>query len=181
MTSGRAAASLLALAGAGLASCGGDSADKKASSPPPATTATNAADADRAARDRATETAASKKKPGTRVTVRKSDYGRILTDARGHTLYLFTREPSAKSRCYGACATAWPPLLAKGTPGATGAARGKLVGTTRRRDGKRQLTYAGHPVYYYVGETKAGQVLCQNVAEFGGTWLVVNPDGTAVR
>jgi predicted lipoprotein with Yx(FWY)xxD motif len=115
------------------------------------------------------------------VEVHGSRYGRVLTDGAGRTLYLFTREPSARSRCYGACAKAWPPLIARGRLAAGRGARDGLLGVTRRRDGRRQVTYRGHPLYYYVGETRAGQILCQNVVEFGGTWLVVSPAGKAIR
>jgi predicted lipoprotein with Yx(FWY)xxD motif len=115
------------------------------------------------------------------VAVHHSRYGPILTDGAGRTLYLFTRERSARSRCYGACATAWPPLIARGRVRAGRGAHRSLLGTTRRRDGSRQLTYRGHPLYYYVGERRAGQILCQNVTEFGGTWLVVSPRGTPIR
>ena len=119
---------------------------------------------------------------GSAVTVRDSDrYGRYLTDGAGLTLYLFTRERGSASRCYGACARAWPPLLTRGAPRARGAARRSLLGTTRRRDGSRQVTYNGHPVYYYVRERRAGQIFCQNVVEFGGTWLLVDPRGRAIR
>jgi len=109
-----------------------------------------------------------------------SDYGRILFDGRGRALYLFTSDKGTNSRCYGACAAAWPPYLKKTAPTAGRGTRQSLLGTTRRRDGKRQVTYGGHPLYYYVGDRKAGQVLCQNVVEFGGTWLVVSGRGAAV-
>jgi predicted lipoprotein with Yx(FWY)xxD motif len=118
----------------------------------------------------------------TTVSVRDSDrYGRYLTDGAGRTLYLFTRERGSASRCYGACARAWPPLLTRGRPDAGGGARSSLLGTTRRRDGSRQVTYGGHPVYYYFRERRAGQIFCQNVVEFGGTWLLVGPRGSAIR
>jgi predicted lipoprotein with Yx(FWY)xxD motif len=114
------------------------------------------------------------------LTVRGSEYGRILFDGSNHALYAFTRDPRGRSTCYGACAVAWPPYIVSGrlTAGA-GTAR-SLIGTTRRRDGKRQLTYAGRPLYYYVHDGP-GQVLCQNVFEFGGLWLVVRPSGKLVR
>jgi predicted lipoprotein with Yx(FWY)xxD motif len=115
------------------------------------------------------------------VGVRSSRFGRILTDGRGFTLYLFTHDRRNQSRCYGSCAKAWPPLLAQGRPRATTGARRSLLGTTRRREGTRQVTYRGWPLYYYVGEKSPLQVLCQNVFEFGGTWLVVSPRGTAIR
>jgi predicted lipoprotein with Yx(FWY)xxD motif len=115
------------------------------------------------------------------VTVRRSRYGRVLFDGRGRALYLFTRERGTTPRCYGACAQAWPPFLTSGRPSAARGARGSLVGTTRRRDGSRQVTYRGRPLYYYVGDRRAGQILCQNVVEFGGTWLVVSPSGRAVQ
>jgi len=118
---------------------------------------------------------------GATVKIRKTSYGRILVDGKGRTLYLFTRDTKPKSRCYGACAKAWSPLITKGKPRAGSRARPALVGSTKRSGGKRQVTYNGHPVYRYVGDRKPGDVFCQNVVEFGGTWLVVSPDGRAVR
>jgi len=115
------------------------------------------------------------------VTVRRSAFGPILRDGRGYALYLFTRDKTRAPQCYGACAKAWPPLLTKGRPSAARGARGSLVGTTRRRDGTLQVTYRGHPVYYYVGDRTPSQVLCQGVVQFGGTWLVVSPSGRAVH
>ena|SRR5215211_2044571 len=117
------------------------------------------------------------------VKVHKSRYGRILVDGHGRTLYLFTRDHGAKSRCYGACARAWPPFLAGAdvAPQAAGGADAAKLGTTARRGGATQVTYAGHPLYYYVNDRKPGQILCQDVAEFGGTWLVVSPSGRAIR
>jgi len=118
---------------------------------------------------------------GKTVKISHSRFGDILVDGRGHTLYLFTKERTPKVRCYGDCARAWPPLITKGKPHAGKGADARLVGTTKRRNGKRQVTYNGHPVYYYVADRKAGQITCQNVAEFGGTWLVVSPAGNAIR
>lgn len=115
------------------------------------------------------------------ISTSKSRYGTILVDGRGHTLYLFTRDGRGPSRCYGSCAHAWPPFYANGKPTAAGDARSSLLGTTRRRGGKRQVTYRGKPLYFYVGERQAGQILCQDVFEFGGDWLVVTPSGAPVR
>jgi predicted lipoprotein with Yx(FWY)xxD motif len=115
------------------------------------------------------------------VTVRRSRYGRVLFDGRGRALYLFTRERTRTPRCYGACAEAWPPFLTAGRPSARKGARPSLLGTVRRRDGRRQVTYRGRPLYYYVGDRRPGQILCQDVVEFGGRWLVVSPSGRAVR
>jgi predicted lipoprotein with Yx(FWY)xxD motif len=116
----------------------------------------------------------------TTIKVMSTRFGRILVDGNGRALYLFTREPSTKSRCYGGCAVAWPPFYARGKLRAgTGAVAAKL-GSSRRRDGRRIVTYNGHPLYYYVTDRRPGQVTCHDVVEFGGTWLVVNPAGNAV-
>jgi predicted lipoprotein with Yx(FWY)xxD motif len=112
---------------------------------------------------------------GTRVKVVGSAYGRVIADRRGEAVYLFTRE-GRRPKCYGACAQAWPPLLAKGRPVAVGGAKQRLLGTTKRHNGKRQVTYGGHPLYYYVHDSP-GQILCHDVFEFGGDWLVVKPTG----
>lgn len=125
-------------------------------------------------------TSARARPTGRVISVRTSPYGRILSDGARRTIYLFTRDNSPASTCYGACAAAWPPVLTKGAPRTTGALSAAL-GTRRRRDGGVQVTYAGHPLYYYVGDVKPGEILCQNVEEFGGTWLVVSRGGAAVR
>ncbi len=126
--------------------------------------------------------AASERGPGrAEVTVRASRYGRVLVAGRGRALYHFTRERTTRPRCYGACAEAWPPFLTDGRPSARRGARASLLGTVRRRDGNRQVTYRGRSLYYYVGDRRPGQILCQNVLEFGGRWLVVSPTGRAVR
>ncbi len=125
--------------------------------------------------------AATPARPPASVTVRGSAYGHILFDGRGYVLYAFTRDRRGRSACYGDCATAWPPYLVGARPQAKSGARGSLLGTTRRSDGKLQATYAGRPLYYYVGDRSAGQILCQNVSEYGGLWLVVAPDGHVVR
>jgi predicted lipoprotein with Yx(FWY)xxD motif len=115
------------------------------------------------------------------LTARSSQYGRILFDGSNRALYAFTRDRRGKpSTCYGACATAWPPYIVSGKLTAAAGIQRSLFGTTRRRDGKRQLTYRGWPLYYYVHDP-VGQVLCQNVSEFGGLWLVVRPSGQLVR
>lgn len=115
------------------------------------------------------------------VQAHSSQYGRVLFDQRGFVLYGFTADSPRASRCYRACAKAWPPLLATSAPKALrGVDRSKL-GTVARRNGARQVTYAGHPLYYYVGDRKPGQILCQDVLEYGGRWLVVAPSGKLVR
>jgi len=115
------------------------------------------------------------------LTVKSSAFGRVLFDGRGYVLYAFTHDAKGRSACYGACARAWPVYYAKGALRAGTGVRRSLLGTIRRRDGRRQITYAGRPLYYYVGDTKAGQIRCQNAVEYGGTWLVVRPSGRLVR
>jgi predicted lipoprotein with Yx(FWY)xxD motif len=114
------------------------------------------------------------------VTAKGSSFGRILFDGRGFVLYRFTRDAHGRSACSGACAKAWPPYLVKTRPRAGAGLAGSRLGTTRRSDGSLQATYAGRPLYYYVGDRSPGQIRCQNVAEFGGVWRVVRPSGRLV-
>jgi predicted lipoprotein with Yx(FWY)xxD motif len=110
-----------------------------------------------------------------------SRFGQIVFDGRGFVLYGFTKDPRGHSACSGACARAWPPYIVAVKPVAGAGVKARLLGTTRRADGKLQATYDGKPLYYYVGDRKPGQILCQNVQEFGGLWLVVRPSGRLVR
>jgi predicted lipoprotein with Yx(FWY)xxD motif len=116
---------------------------------------------------------------GATVKVVDSEYGRVIADRKGEAFYLFGKESSKRSQCYGPCAEAWPPVLTKGAPKAGEGAKQGLLGTTRRRNGKLQVTYAGQPLYYYVDDAP-NKILCQDVEEFGGVWLVVKPNGKAV-
>lgn len=119
--------------------------------------------------------------PRPTLTIRNSDYGRIVFDSAGRALYGFTRDPRNRSVCYGACAAAWPPYIVRGELRAPAGVKRSLLGTTRRTDGSRQLTFAGRPLYYYVGDTAPGIVRCQNVFGFDGLWLVARPSGKLVR
>jgi predicted lipoprotein with Yx(FWY)xxD motif len=105
----------------------------------------------------------------------------VLFDRAGRVLYLFARDRGKASTCYGGCAATWPPYTVKSAPKAGVGVRSGLLGTTRRRDGSLQVTYAGHPLYYFTGDARPGQITCQNASSFGGLWLVVNPSGTPVH
>jgi predicted lipoprotein with Yx(FWY)xxD motif len=116
---------------------------------------------------------------GTEIVASGSDFGSILVDSEEQAIYLFQKETTSESQCYDACAEAWPPVLTDGEPQAGSGIDAGLLGTTKRDDGSTQVTYDDHPLYYYVDDPP-GQVLCQNVTEFGGLWLVVAPNGEAV-
>jgi predicted lipoprotein with Yx(FWY)xxD motif len=117
---------------------------------------------------------------GTIINVADSDFGTILFDRSGQAIYLLDKETTNHPECYEACAEAWPPVLTRGVPVAMAGVRDEALGTTRRRDGTTQVTYAGHPLYYYAHDGK-NEVLCHNVREYGGLWLVITPTGNAAR
>jgi predicted lipoprotein with Yx(FWY)xxD motif len=113
---------------------------------------------------------------GTKLIATASDFGTVLFDSTGQAVYLFDIEMTAKPRCYGPCAEAWPPVLTDGTPVAGQRVQGSLLGTTARTDGTTQVTYEGHPLYFYAHEAKH-EVKCHDVFLNGGTWYAVQPDG----
>jgi predicted lipoprotein with Yx(FWY)xxD motif len=116
---------------------------------------------------------------GRTIKAVQSQFGSIVGDGRGQAVYVFDKERAGRSECYGDCARAWPPVLTRGRPVAGKGVRGRLLGTVRRRGGSRQVTYRGRPLYYYVDDAP-GRVLCHDVREFGGLWLVIRPDGRPV-
>jgi predicted lipoprotein with Yx(FWY)xxD motif len=118
---------------------------------------------------------------GTRIDVRSSPLGRILVDGRGITLYDFPPDKGMTSICYGACAALWPPLITHGKPVAGPGVRASLLGTTKRKDGKLEVTYDGHPLYYFVSDRKPGQTTGQGLNQFGGPWWVLSPAGTEIH
>jgi predicted lipoprotein with Yx(FWY)xxD motif len=114
-----------------------------------------------------------------KVKVRTTKLGTVLVDGKGVTLYLFTKDTGGKSVCFGPCAKAWPPLLTKGAPQALGSAKASELGTVRRGKGYRQVTYNGHPLYYFTPDGGVpGKVTGQDV---GGIWFVVNTSGNAIK
>src|SRR3954463_3605473 len=115
------------------------------------------------------------------VSMARTSLGRILVDAHGHTLYLFEKDKNGKSACSGACAAAWPPLIATAKPRAASGARASLLGTTKRADGRTQVTYNRHPLYTFVKDTKKGQTHGEGLTAFGGQWNAVSPAGTRVE
>lgn len=113
----------------------------------------------------------------------KAPFGAYLADGSGRSVYLFTADKGSASSCYGACATAWPPVLASAPGKATvgpGVAAG-MLGTTPRRDGTQQLTYDGRPLYYFAGDKTAGSTAGQNIDHFGGEWYLVSPQGREIE
>src|SRR5262245_39684360 len=115
------------------------------------------------------------------VKLQQTSLGQILANSHGKTLYLFAHDKGRKSTCYGACAAYWPPLITKGTPRAGAGVRKALLGTTRRRDGRLQVTYHGHPRYRFSGDTSAGDTTGEGLTDFGGVWDAVSPAGLAAQ
>ena len=118
---------------------------------------------------------------GTTVAVAKSKLGRILVDSKGITLYDFVKDKGTASTCYDACAALWPPLFTTGKPVAGPRVRASLLGTTKRKDGKLEVTYNGHPLYYFVTDRKPGQTTGQGLNQFGGPWWVLSPAGKEIH
>ena len=113
---------------------------------------------------------------GTRIVTGKSEFGEMLFDARQQAIYIFENDPNGESACYDDCAEAWPPVFTDGEPVAGDGVDESLLGTTKRRDGKLQVTYSGQPLYFYAHEGP-GEVKCHNVSLNGGLWWVVGPNG----
>src|SRR3954454_16446872 len=144
-----------ALAAVALAACGGSSTTLSKS---PATTGAAAATVD----------------------VASVSLGNILVDSQGRTVYLFKKDSGPKSTCFGACATNWPPLRASGKPTVGTGVSASKVGTIARSDGGRQVTYSGHPLYLFAGDSKPGDTNGQGVDAFGAAWLALSAAGKAI-
>jgi predicted lipoprotein with Yx(FWY)xxD motif len=106
--------------------------------------------------------------------------GQILVNGSGMTVYLFVADKGTASTCYTSCATLWPPVLTTGAPIAGTGATASLLGTTTRTDGKVEVTYAGHPLYYFIQDKKAGDTTGQGINGFGGLWWVLSASGVAI-
>jgi predicted lipoprotein with Yx(FWY)xxD motif len=120
-------------------------------------------------------------KAGAKIAIGKTRLGRILVDSKGITLYDFPPDKGTRSVCYGACAALWPPLITNGKPAAGPGVKASLLGTTKRSDGKFEVTYNGHPLYYFVSDRKPGQTTGQGLNQFGGPWWVISPAGKEIH
>ena len=161
-----------------LSGCGGDDGGSEPTgNESPATTATEekaaVPEGDGAAEERPSRN-------GTKVVLGDSEFGRMLFNSKKQAIYIFERDTKNKSNCYGDCAVAWPPVFTKGTPQAGKGVKSSLLGTLERRDGRRQVTYAEKPLYYYVNEGP-GEVKCHNVNLNGGFWWVIGADGERLQ
>jgi predicted lipoprotein with Yx(FWY)xxD motif len=150
----------------GLAACG-------SSSSTPSTSAAASSASSSAASTSATAA-------GLVISTHHGAAGVYLTGAGGRALYLFVKDPTGRSACSGACATTWPPVPGKTMPTGSGGAVAADFGATTRSDGSKQLTYKGHPLYYYAGDTTAGTATGQGTNSFGAKWWLVSPAGVAI-
>jgi predicted lipoprotein with Yx(FWY)xxD motif len=144
------------------AACGGSSPSTAAASPSPSPAASPAA-------------------ADATIAVATTKLGQILVDGNGITVYLFVADTGTTSTCYTSCAALWPPVLTTGSPQAGTGANASLLGTTTRTDGKVEVTYAGHPLYYFVQDKVAGDTTGQGVNSFGALWWVLSPAGAAIH
>ena len=126
--------------------------------------------------------ASSPTKPATVKTRTAGDLGKIIVDGKSRTLYLFEKDKNGKSKCSGACATNWPPLLTKGKPKASGSVKASKLGTTKRSDGTTQVTYGGHPLYTFIADkSKPGSTKGEGLDAFGAEWYVVGTNGKKIE
>ena len=116
-----------------------------------------------------------------RLTLHKTKLGKVLATSSGRTLYLFMKDKGGRSACYGQCAGYWPPLMKKGALSAGAGVKARLLGTTKRKNGKRQVTYNCHPVYLFSLDKGPGQIAGQRQNFFGGRWYVVSAAGKAIK
>lgn len=158
-----------------LAGCGGDTGGTQAS---PGSTSPSLGSATGEPGGTTTEAPAppTASNSGTRIVAAPSKFGDMLFDDRGQAIYLFDVEKTSQPMCYDDCAKAWPPVLTSGDPVAGPGVTASLLATTERTDGTTQVTYGGHPLYFYAHEG-SGEVKCHNVLLNGGKWYVVQPDG----
>jgi predicted lipoprotein with Yx(FWY)xxD motif len=117
---------------------------------------------------------------GTTISVASTKVGQVLVDGSGRTVYLFEADKGKDSSCYNACAQAWPPVTTAGGPQSGAGASGAMLGTTTRTDGTTEVTYGGHPLYYFIADKKAGDMTGQGINQFGAKWYVLAPNGTKI-
>jgi len=152
-----AGGALLLLAALAVAGCGGGGNSNASSGPPKTASGATAT-----------------------IGVSNESLGNILVNSKGRTVYLFTRDSGTMSECSGACAVNWPPLRVAGKPTLGSGAKASLASTSTRSAGVRQVTYNGHPLYLFKGDSKPGDTNGEGLNAFGGNWFAVSPAGNQV-
>src|SRR5437773_2242225 len=117
---------------------------------------------------------------GIKVALRKVSFGNVLVGPNSHTVYMFLKDKGTTSQCNGKCAVVWAPLTSSGKPQAGAGLNASLLGTSKRSDGQMQVTYGGHPLYYYDDDKKPGMTEGEGKKEFGAEWYAVGADGKKV-
>ena len=115
------------------------------------------------------------------LSLASTGLGKVLVGPNGHTLYLFEKDAAGKSACTGECATEWPPLTTTGKPSVGSGVEVAMVSITKRPDGKSQVVYAGHPLYFFEGDAKAGDTTGQGLDAFGAKWFAVSSTGSKLE
>jgi predicted lipoprotein with Yx(FWY)xxD motif len=118
---------------------------------------------------------------GVKVALSKVSFGTVLVGPNSHTVYLFLKDKGTTSQCNGKCAKVWTPLTSSGQPQAGSGLKASLLGTSKRSDGQTQVTYGGHPLYYYDDDKKPGMTEGEGKKEFGAEWYAVGSDGKKVE
>jgi predicted lipoprotein with Yx(FWY)xxD motif len=121
---------------------------------------------------------------GTGVGSHNTQHGKVLSTSRGYSLYMFAKDKKGgKSTCYGQCAVVWPPLLSTGKPNALRGAglNPRMLGTTKRSNGKQEVTYNGYPLYTYRPDPKPGATNGEGFAQFGAAWFLIRTNGNLVK
>lgn len=165
--------SALIVAAVLVAACGGD--EESASSPPRDPYAAQPASSSEA-KPSGVSAPVARTAAGTTIVVRGSEFGTMLFGPKRQAIYIFQKDRRNRSNCYGECARLWPPVYSNGRPNAGRGVKASLLGTTKRRGGRMQVTYNGKPLYYYANEGP-GEVRCHNVFLNGGLWWVIGPNG----
>jgi len=114
------------------------------------------------------------------VKLASTELGKVIVDAKGRTLYLFEADKGPMSACSGACASVWPPLTTSGKPSAGAGVTASKLGTTKRSDGATEVTYNGHPLYTYAGDSAPGQTSGQGLDDYGAEWYALSAGGDKI-
>ena len=152
-----------------VAACGGSASSSSSSSAVASSSAAAGA-----------STSAASAAGAVKVSTAKGSSGSYLVGPNGHALYLWMGDSGGKSNCSGGCASAWPPLATKGAPTAGSGVTAADLGMIKRSDGTEQVTYKGHPLYYFSGDSGAGQTSGEGSSGFGAKWWLVSSAGSAI-